>query len=62
MSNTRIPNPPIDSQIDRCGHNFFVMECPYEFCGYRDTVIGLQNLLKAMSGAAIAENRLKVAA
>jgi hypothetical protein len=43
----RIPNPS-DYAAERCGHNFWPMECPYEFCGYRDTLVALRGLTDAL--------------
>lgn len=54
---SRIPNPSMDPQIDRCGHNFWVTDCPYEFCGYRDTLTILRELVDSLASATDAAKR-----
>lgn len=52
-ANKPVPIPD-NGRGERCSHNFFPLECPYDFCGYRDTLTALQGLtdsLKPKAGA-----------
>lgn len=53
----RLPNPDGDFRAERCGHNFHPTDCPYKFCGYRDTLLVLEGLTDSTQVAAA--NRLK---
>ena len=48
LENNRVANPLPDFRSERCGHNFLVQECPYQFCGYRDTLESLRGLMDAL--------------
>ena len=38
-------NEPGDRSIRRCGHNYDVEECPWQVCGYRDALEGINSLV-----------------
>lgn len=47
----RIKDPTRDAQSHYCGHGMLPADCPYEFCGYRDTMERVAGLLAAISDA-----------
>lgn len=52
MKKDGLPNPLPDYGSERCGHNFSPAECPYQFCGYRDTLEVLRDLTESLKPVA----------
>ena len=40
---------PVDSNAERCGHNFEPTNCPHEHCGYREANARIEELLAAIT-------------
>lgn len=41
-------NEPTDPLRYKCGHGFSPLECPYEWCGYRELVDAMNSFVKTM--------------
>jgi hypothetical protein len=37
--------------VEKCGHNFPPKECPYQECGYREALVEVERLRKALKAA-----------
>lgn len=48
---TTIENNLTDDKARRCGHNFYVNDCPYKICGYRYAVEQWEKALKERNSA-----------
>ncbi len=60
MPEQKLKNPSPDYRTDRCGHGFYPHECPYEFCGYRDTLKVLRDLTDSLSQSEQKSARLTI--